>query len=133
MSWFTPAVAVGAVIVAGTVVAVTVVVDEASEVPVALLAVTLTVYVTPEAKPVTVIGDVAPVAVLVVCPPAVAVTVKDVAAGDSAGNENDTEAAPSLNGRFVPTLVALTLVGASGCKKSFCAADLFPALLFTAI
>jgi membrane protein DedA with SNARE-associated domain len=66
VSWFTPAVAVGAVIVAGTVVAVTVVVDEAAEVPAVFVAVTLTVYVTAEARLSTTIGDEAPVAVLVV-------------------------------------------------------------------
>jgi hypothetical protein len=55
----------------------------------------------------------------VVCPAAVAVTVNEVAAGDPTGNENETEAEPSLKGLFVPTFVAITLVGASGCKKSF--------------
>jgi hypothetical protein len=52
--------------VAGTVVAVTVVVDEAAEVPAVFVAVTLTVYVTAEARLSTTIGDEAPVAVLVV-------------------------------------------------------------------
>jgi hypothetical protein len=47
-------------------VAVTVVVDDAPEVPDALVAVTLTVYVTAEARLSTAIGDEDPVAVLVV-------------------------------------------------------------------
>jgi hypothetical protein len=59
-------VAVGAAGVAGTVVAVTVVVAEAGDVPAALVAVTLTVYVTAEARFCTTIGDEDPVAVLVV-------------------------------------------------------------------
>jgi hypothetical protein len=46
------------------------------------------------------------------------VTVNDVAAGDNSGREKDTEAAPLLNALFVPMSVALTLVGASGSKKS---------------
>ena len=48
-----------------------------------------------------------------------AVTVKDVAAGESAGKENDTETAPLLNARPVPTFVPVTPVGANGSKKSF--------------
>jgi hypothetical protein len=71
----TPAVAVGADMVAGTVVAVTVAADDAAEVPEAFVAVTVTEYVTPEARLVTVSGEDAPVAVLVVCPAAVAVAV----------------------------------------------------------
>ena len=119
VSWLTPAVAVGAAIVAGTVVAVTVVAEDAGDVPAAFVAVTVIEYVTLEARPVTVTGEDDPVPVLVVCPAAVAVTVKEVAAGDSAGIENETVAAPSLNALFVPTSVALTPVGANGSKKSF--------------
>jgi hypothetical protein len=58
--------AVGAAGVAGTVVAVTVVVPEAGDVPAALVAVTDTVYTTADAKPVIVSGEADPVAVLVV-------------------------------------------------------------------
>lgn len=88
---------------------------------------------TPDARPTTVKGEDDPVAVLVVCPAAVAVAVNDVAAGDPAGRENDTVAAPSLNALFVPTSVAVTLTGVCGDKKSFCARDFLPALLFAAI
>jgi hypothetical protein len=56
-----------------------------------------------------------------------------VAAGDRAGRENATEAAPLLNGLFVPTSVAVTLVGASGSKKSFDACDFLPDLFPAAI
>ena len=59
-------------------------------------------------------------AVLVVCPEAVAVTVKEVAAGESAGKEKDTLAAPLLKALPVPTFVAEMLTGASGGIKSFC-------------
>lgn len=118
LSWLTCAVAVGADIVAGTVVAVTVVAEDAAEVPAAFVAVTVIEYCVADARPWTTIGDDEPVAVLVVCPAAVAVTVKEVAAGDRAGKENDTVAAPSLYALLVPTSVALTLIGASGSKKS---------------
>ena len=53
-------------------------------------------------------------------------TVKEVAAGESAGKENETVAEPSLNGLDVPTFVAVTLVGANGSKKSFDACDFLP-------
>jgi hypothetical protein len=59
-------VAVGALGVAGTVVAVTFTLDEESEVPAAFVAVTVTAYVVAEASPVTVSGEEDPVAVLVV-------------------------------------------------------------------
>jgi hypothetical protein len=62
-----------------------------------------------------------------------AVTVKEVAAGESAGKENVTVAAPSLYALPVPTFVAEALVGASGSKKSFEACDFFPNLLPAAI
>ena len=100
--------------------AVTVAAEELGDVPAAFVAVTVIEYETFDAKPSTVTGDEEPVPVLVVCPAAVAVAVKDVAAGERAGKENDTDAAPLLNGLFVPTSVALTLVGANGSKKSFC-------------
>ena len=126
----TPAVAVGAEGVAGTVVTVTA--DdglEAADVPAALLAVTVNVGVADEAIPVTTIGEDAPEAVC----PVLAVTVKDVAAGESAGKENATETAPLLNGRFVPTFVALSIVGFNGSKKSFDAWDFLPIFLPAAI
>jgi hypothetical protein len=63
----------------------------------------------------------------------VAVAVKDVAAGESSGSENVTVAAPSLNGLFVPTFVAATLIGASGSRKSFDACDFLPVLFPAAI
>jgi hypothetical protein len=82
-----------------------------------------------EGSPVTVIGEDAPVAVC----PVLAVTVKEVAAGDRAGKEKETVADPSLNGLAVPTFVADTLVGAKGSKKSFDAWDFLPAFLLPAI
>ena len=75
-------------------------------------------------------GEDDPVWVLVVCPDAVAVTVKDVAAGDSAGREKDTLAAPLSKALFVPTFVAEIPVGASGERKSFCCEDFPPASFF---
>jgi hypothetical protein len=126
----TPAVAVGAEGVAGTVVIVTAAdADDAAEVPAALVALTVKVTEVAEDSPVTVKGDDAPVAVC----PVLAVTVKDVALGESAGKENDTVAAPSLNGLLVPTFAAETPVGASGSKKSFDAWDFLPDFLPAAI
>lgn len=103
--------------------------DEAAEVPAALVAVTVKVGVADDAIPVTTIGEDAPVAVC----PVLAVTVKDVAAGESAGKENATETAPLLNARPVPTFVPVTPVGASGSKKSFDACDFFPIFFPAAI
>ena len=72
VSLSTPAVADGAVIVAGTVVTVTAAeAEEAAEVPAALVAVTVKVGVAADAIPVTIIGEDAPVAVC----PVLAVTV----------------------------------------------------------
>jgi hypothetical protein len=106
--------------VAGTVVAVTVTLAAVPcEVPAAFVAVTLIVYVIAEERFSTTIGEDDPVAVLVVSPRDVAVTVKEVAAGDSAGSSKATLAAPLLNGLSVPTSVAVTLIGASGSRKSF--------------
>jgi hypothetical protein len=66
-SWFTTVEETdGADGAAGTVVAVTVAAEEAAEVPALLVAVTVIEYCTLEARPVTVIGEDAPVAVLVV-------------------------------------------------------------------
>ena len=62
-----------------------------------------------------------------------AVTVKDVAAGESAGKENVTTAAPLLNGLLVPTFVAVPIIGFNGSKKSFDAWDFLPAFLLPAI
>jgi hypothetical protein len=78
------------------------------------------VYVIAEDKFSTTIGEDAPVAVLVVCPTAVAVTVKNVAATEPSGRAKDTEAAPLLKARFVPTFVATIFMGVDGPKKSFC-------------
>jgi hypothetical protein len=62
-----------------------------------------------------------------------AVTVKDVALGESAGKEKETVAAPLLNALPVPTFVAETPVGANGSKKSFDAWDFLPIFLPAAI
>jgi len=130
VSWLTPAVATGAEGVAGTVVTVTAAeAEEAAEVPAAFVALTVNVGVAPEAIPVTVNGDDAPVAVC----PVLAVTVKDVALGESAGKEKATETAPSLKALPVPTFVPVTPVGAKGSKKSFDAWDFLPILLPDAI
>jgi hypothetical protein len=126
----TPAVAVGAEGVAGTVVIVIAAeAADAAEVPAALVAVTVNVGAADEAIPVTVNGEDAPVAVC----PVLAVTVKDVAAGESAGKEKETVAAPLLNALPVPTFVAETPVGAKGSKKSFDAWDFLPIFLPAAI
>jgi hypothetical protein len=124
-------VAVAIVTALGTVVAV-IEADavDAADVPAALVAVAVNVYDVFDCNPVTVSGEVAPVAVK---DPGDDVTVNDVAAGDSAGREKDTEAAPLLNARDVPTSVAVTFVGAFGSKKSFDAWDFLPAFLPAAI
>jgi hypothetical protein len=96
--------------------------EDARDVPAALVAVTVNVGDADEAIPVTIIGEDAPVAVC----PVLAVTVKDVATGESAGRENATDAAPSLKGRDVPMSVATTEVGANGSRKSFDAWDFLP-------
>jgi hypothetical protein len=61
------------------------------------------------------------------------VTVKDVAAGESAGKVNETVTAPLLNARPVPTFVAPVIVGFNGSKKSFDAWDFLPVFLPAAI
>lgn len=99
--------------------------EEAAEVPAAFVAVTVNVTEALTGIPVTVIGEDDPVAVW----PLLAVTVKEVAAGESAGKENETTAAPSLYALPVPTFEADTLIGANGSKKSFEACDFFPTLL----
>jgi hypothetical protein len=112
--------------VAGTVVTVTAADgSEAAEVPAAFVAVTVNVGVAVEAIPVTTIGEDDPVAVC----PVLAVTVKEVAAGESSGREKATETAPLLNARFVPTSVPVTPVGFNGSKKSFDAWDFLPDFL----
>ena len=64
MSWSTPAVAVGAEGVAGTVVAVTEDdADDGADVPAAFVAVTVNVYAVLDDKPVTLTGEAAPVPV----------------------------------------------------------------------
>ena len=130
MSKLTPVVAIGAEGVAGTVVTVTAAdAEDAADVPAAFVARTVNVGVAVDAIPVTVNGEDAPVAVC----PVLAVTVKDVAAGESAGKENATETAPLLNALPVPTFVPVTPVGANGSKKSFDAWDFLPILLPDAI
>jgi hypothetical protein len=99
--------------------------SDACDVPAALVAVTVNVGVADEAIPVTTIGEDDPVAVC----PVLAVTVKEVAAGESAGKEKVTETAPLLNARPVPTFVPETPVGFNGSKKSFDACDLLPDFL----
>ena len=122
----TPVVAVGALGVAGTVVTVTAEdALDAAEVPAALVAVTVNVGAAPEENPVKTIGEDDPVPVC----PVLAVTVKDVAAGESAGKENATETAPLLYGRPVPTFVAPSTTGFNGSKKSFDAWDFLPIFL----
>ena len=102
---------------------------DAADVPAALVAVTVKVTDAEEAIPPTPIGEDEPVAVC----PVLAVTVYEVAAGESAGKENETDAAPLLNGLPVPTSVAVTPVGANGSKKSFDAWDFLPDFLPAAI
>ena len=99
--------------------------EEAAEVPAAFVAVTVNVTEALTGIPVTVIGEDDPVPVC----PLLAVTVKEVAAGESAGKEKDTTAAPLLYALPVPTFEADTLIGANGSKKSFEACDFFPTLL----
>jgi hypothetical protein len=88
--------------------------SEAGEVPYAFVAVTVIDVTAPEPKPVIVNGEDAPVTVC----PVLAVAVKDVAAYGPAG-VNVTVIAPFPYGRFVPTSVAVPIVGAYGDKKSF--------------
>ena len=101
--------------VCGTVVAV---IDEdaleAAELPAVLDATAVNVYAVLDCNPVTVKGELAPVAVK---PPGEDVTVKDVAAAPVAAGVNVTVAAPLLYARLVPTSVAETPVGALGCRK----------------
>jgi hypothetical protein len=83
--------------------------EDAGDVPIAFVAVTVNVYAVPLLKPETVIGDEAPVPVI---PLGLDVTVKPVIAEPplSAGAENDTDACA------LPA-VALTSVGAPGGLK----------------
>jgi hypothetical protein len=125
-----PTFAAEAVGACGTVVANTAAdAEEAADVPAALVAVTVNVGVADEAIPVTVNGEDDPVAVW----PVLAVTVKDVALGESAGKEKDTDTAALLNALPVPTSVPVTFIGANGSKKSFDAWDFLPILLPDAI
>jgi hypothetical protein len=98
------------------VVIATVAAADAKDVPSLFVAVTVIVYVTPEESVCTVIGDDDPEAVLVVCPAAAAVIVKDVAAGELSGREKETLAAPLLKDLPVAKFVAEILDGASGIK-----------------
>ena len=72
----------------------------------------------------TVKGEDAPVAVY---PPGEEVAVYDVAAAPEAFGVNATVAAPLLYARPVPTFVAVPIVGALGCKKSFADSENLPA------
>jgi hypothetical protein len=105
---------VGGAKVAGTVVIATVTGTEANDAPVVFVAVTVTVYVTPEDSAWTTIGEEELFTVLVVCPDAAAVTAKEVADGEFSGNEKDTVIAPLLKSLLVPKFIADILVGASG-------------------
>lgn len=116
VSWLAEEVTVGAFILAGTVV---IFIDEdpaeAAEVPAAFVAVTVKTTSISDPNPSTVSGDEAPVAVwFVLCLLQNPEAVKEVAGVDPAGKENDTEAAPLSNGLFVPTLVALLILGVLG-------------------
>jgi hypothetical protein len=75
VSWLAEEVTVGAFILAGTVVAVTSVGADGSDVPEILLAVIVTEYKIPEVSPVTTRGDDDPLTDLEVCPEADAITV----------------------------------------------------------
>ena len=101
----------------------------AGDVPATFVAVTVIVATASDANPVSVNGEDDPVAVW----PVLAVAVKDVAAGEFAGNSNDTVKDPLPYGLFVPTSVATMFTGANGAKKSFAAWDLPPIFLLTAI
>ena len=121
---------VGEDMVAGTVVTVTEFdAEEDSPVPHSFVPETVNVGTAPEARPPMTIGEDDPVAVS----PVDATTVNVSAAGEAAGNVKDTEAAPSSYALPVPTLVALTLTGACGNKKSFELCEFAPAFLPTAI
>ena len=74
-----------------------------------------------DCRPVTVKGELEPVAVN---PPGLEVAVNDVAAAPVVAGVNVTVAAPLLYALEVPTSVALTPVGALGCKNDlvFCEA-----------
>jgi hypothetical protein len=104
-------VTVGALIVAGTVVAVIELdADEASDVPDAFDAVIVNVYAVLDCSPSTTIGDDEPVAVY---DPGEDVTVKDVAVAPAPAVKG-TLAAPLLNARLVPTFVTVPIVGMPG-------------------
>ena len=79
-----------------------------------------------DTSPPTVTGLVAFVAVIGLPEEGVAVTEKDVAGGESSGSVTVTLAAPLLNSRAVPTLVA-EIDGFFGSRKSFCCEDFTPA------
>lgn len=104
-------VTVGAVGVAGTVVAVMELdAEEASEVPDAFVAVIVNVYAVLDCKPSTTIGDDEPVAVY---DPGEDVTLKDVAVAPAPAVKGML-AAPLLNARDVPTSVTVPIVGMPG-------------------
>jgi hypothetical protein len=86
--------------------------DEASDVPTEFVAVTVNVYEVADCRPVTVIGEDAPLAVY---PPGLEVTVKEeIVAPLSPPEVKATEAAPLLKARPEGVFVATTLTGAFG-------------------
>jgi hypothetical protein len=118
-------------------VATTVFDDEAAagaDVPDALVADTSMIYITPDNNPSTTSGEDGPETVLIGCADdAAAVIVKEVAGGEEGSREKETDAAPSLYGRLVPTSVMLVICGVSGSRKSFCEEDFPPASFFAII
>jgi hypothetical protein len=90
--------------------------EELAESPTAFVALTTKVYAVADCNPVTVKGDDAPVTVY---PPGLEVAVNDVAAAPVAAAVKVTVAEPLLYARPVPTLVAVPIVGALGCRKDF--------------
>jgi hypothetical protein len=91
--------------------------DDAEELPAAFDATTVKVYEVPALSPDTVIGLEDPVPVK---PPGFEVTVNDVAAAPEPAGVNATEAV------VCPVEVALTPVGALGCKKDLMLAEALP-------
>lgn len=84
---------------------------DASEFPYAFVAVTVNVYAVLDCRPSTTTGEDTPVAVY---PPGDDTTVYPVINPPDVGAEKDTDAAPLLNARDVPTSVAETFVGEPG-------------------
>ena len=85
------------------------------ELPTALDATTVNVYEVPGVRPVTVIGDEDPVAVML---PGLEVTVNDVAAGPLLAGVNATTTCPRL-----PPLETESIAAKSGCKNDLTNCD----------